>query len=168
MVPPCTIRLPSSSAEIPFVKPKEPTPTPVVSEPLVIFNNPDRRILLSGLLKMTSGSLTTGVGVGSLGFTKGISAEDDGSLIVQGGTITTSQLRTRVSGVNNFAYNQSGGTVNVGSISGVDSGFARFDLQFTTCTFIMTGGILNVSNPTNNSPSGFRVGSASSSYSVTG
>jgi fibronectin-binding autotransporter adhesin len=127
-----------------------------------------RRILLSGLLKVTSGSFTTGVGTGTLGWSKGISAEDDGIMIVQGGTVSTSQLRTRVTGTNNFAYQQTGGVVNVGSFDGIDSGFARFDLQFTTCTFIMTNGILNISNPTNNVPSGFRVGSASSSYSVTG
>jgi fibronectin-binding autotransporter adhesin len=127
-----------------------------------------RRVLLSGLLRITNGSFTTGVGTTTLGWSKGISAEDDGQMVIEGGTVTCSQLRTRVTGVNNFAYSQSGGTVNVGNINGIDSNFARFDLAFTTCTFIMTGGILNVSNPTSlGTVTGFEVLSAASSYQVT-
>ncbi|MBI1768477.1 MAG: hypothetical protein HYR67_08895 [Bacteroidetes bacterium] len=121
-----------------------------------------------GLLRVTNGTM-------NLGYSRGLLGGGSGYLLMEGGTINTWQLRTTNLGTgNNFAYVQSGGTINVGTagLSGVDiTDFPRFCLMYTTCTFQMSGGILNVGNPMNGgigNLGGIMINTATSNTSVTG
>lgn len=127
-----------------------------------------RQIYVFGLLRLTQGTLNTGYSRGLLGGGSGI-------LRIEGGTINTWQVRTTYLGTgNNFAYIQTGGTVNVGTT--VSTGVAvntypRFALPYSTCSFIMTGGTLNVGLPTPGGTSvngGIMIKSVASGIQVTG
>ena len=103
-----------------------------------------RQVYVFGALRMTAGTLTTG-------YSRGILGGGAGSIRIEGGTINTWQLRTTFLGSNNrFAYNQSGGTVNIGTtgLTGVNvTQYPRFALPYSECNFIMSGGTINVANP---------------------
>ncbi len=77
--------------------------------------------------------------------TAGITTRDNGTIIVEGGTVTTNQIRTSVLGAANIGgYFQSGGTVNVTGGS-INNDYYTFSLTYTGNTFNMSGGVLNVS-----------------------
>ncbi|MBI3220628.1 MAG: T9SS type A sorting domain-containing protein [Bacteroidetes bacterium] len=123
-----------------------------------------KRLMLSGLLRVTAGTLNGGVG-------SGISSEDGGAYLQEGGTVTCWQFRRRQNGTT-FSFNMTGGTLNVGYNNGLDGGgdndnFARFDLSAAGSTFQMSGGTLNVAKPTNVG-GGIYIGSSAGNYSVTG
>lgn len=128
----------------------------------------NRHLHLFGLLRISDGTL-------NLGNSRGLLGGGSGTLIVEGGTINTWQLRTTNLGSNNnFAYYQSGGTVNVGTsaLDGVTiNSYPILSLTYPTCTFQMTGGVLNVGNPTTGGTAangGIQINTASSSTNVTG
>jgi fibronectin-binding autotransporter adhesin len=130
----------------------------------------NRHFILYGLVKVTDGTL-------NLGHSRGLLGGGSGQFVMEGGTVNTWQLRSTNLGTNNnFAYRQTGGTVNVGtSGTGVTiNDFPRFALPYTTCTFSMSGGSLNVAEPisVNNGSGAFlggiMINSASSSTQVTG
>ena len=130
----------------------------------------NRHFILYGLVKVTDGTL-------NLGHSRGLLGGGSGQFVIEGGTVNTWQLRSTNLGTNNnFAYRQTGGTVNVGtSGTGVNiNDFPRFALPYTTCTFSMSGGSLNVAEPisVNNGSGAFlggiMINSASSSTQVTG
>jgi fibronectin-binding autotransporter adhesin len=59
-------------------------------------------------------------------------------------------FRSSIATVNQTAiYEQTGGIVNIGGTGQTDNNFARFSLPIATHTFIMSGGELNIVNPTN-------------------
>lgn len=103
-----------------------------------------RMLFVYGLLRVSNGTFSTG-------YSRGLLCAQSGQLLVEGGTVNTWQLRTTNSGTgNNFAYVQSGGTVNVGmsALTGESiNTFPRFALPYAETVFRMTGGILNVGNP---------------------
>jgi fibronectin-binding autotransporter adhesin len=136
----------------------------------------DGRILISGLLRITDGTLNDG-------FSKGLGSQDGGSYLQEGGTVNCWQFRPRsIAGDPPFSFTQSGGTLNVGygyALSGgkidqYEEDYARFDLRSANSTFEMSGNaVLNVAKPTSNVDTGvdgglFLVASTASNISVTG
>lgn len=127
-----------------------------------------RMIIDYGLLRITDGTL-------NMGYSRGLLGGQSGQFIIEGGTVNTWQFRTTNLGSgNNFSYTQSGGTVNVGTsgLSGetVD-GYARFSLPYTTSTFTMSNGTLNIASPitgTTTTNGGIAINANSSNISVTG
>lgn len=108
-----------------------------------------------GTIEVTSGILEVPSG-------SGITTRGAGQLIVTGGEVWISQLRTSIFGATAVGgYQQTGGTVNVWDYSAAESPFtglaagsasnsyARFCLTYEGNSFIMNGGVLNVKNATN-------------------
>lgn len=127
-----------------------------------------RMIFLYGTLRISEGTL-------NLGYSRGLLGAIAGQLIVEGGTVNTWQLRTTNLGTgNNFAYTQTGGTVNVGTtgLAGEDvSNYPRLALPYTTTAFTMSGGTLNVGNPMSAGTSvggGIMINSSPSNINITG
>lgn len=127
-----------------------------------------RMIIDYGLLRVTDGTL-------NMGYSRGLLGGQSGQFIIEGGTVNTWEFRTTNLGSgNNFSYNQSGGTVNVGTagLSGETiDGYARFSLPYTTSTFVMSGGSLNVGSPVNQATTtnaGIGINAAAANISVTG
>jgi fibronectin-binding autotransporter adhesin len=131
-----------------------------------------RQIYLYGLLRISAGTF-------NLGYSRGLLGTLAGQFLIEGDPATsvlnTMQLRTtQNSAGNTFSYTQNGGTVNVGTsgLSGVtETNAPRFSIPFTTCTFKMSGGVLNVANPISSGVAvngGILISVASSNISVTG
>lgn len=104
--------------------------------------------------------------------TAGITTRANGTIIVEGGTVTTNQIRTSVLGADNIGgYFQSGGTVNVTGGS-IGTSYYTFSLTYSGNTFNMSGGVLNVSGsqPLNGSGAGggIFINSDPGNISVTG
>ncbi len=107
-----------------------------------------RQIYLYGTLRISNGTF-------NLGYSRGLLGSKAGQFIMEGPTATsvlnTIQLRTtQNSAGNTFAYTQTGGTVNVGTVGLVgitETNAPRFSIPFSSCSFAMSGGILNVGNP---------------------
>lgn len=128
--------------------------------------NDDERMILDGLLRVTNGTM-------NFGFSKGLGSLNAGTFKIEGGTATCWQFRPKGSGTDVFTYIQSGGTFNVGlnGATALNGGtHARFDLFSSTSSFQMSGGTLNVFNPSDGSSNifGIHIGSSSANYSVTG
>jgi fibronectin-binding autotransporter adhesin len=135
----------------------------------------DGRILISGLLRVTAGTINNGFG-------KGIGSQNGGTYWQEGGTVNCWQFRPKATGSGIFSFIQTGGTFNVGYGFGPSGGlidafektFCRFDLNSVNSTFQMSGNaILNVAKPTENTgaaPGGglFKVGSSTANFNVTG
>lgn len=93
-----------------------------------------------GKVRVTDGILTANVFAG-------ITTRDDGAIIVEGGTVTTNQIRTSVEGPTNIgSYIQSGGTVTVNGDGpgGTGLDYYVFSLSYPGNVFNMSGGDLIV------------------------
>ncbi|GHM99366.1 hypothetical protein WSM22_08560 [Cytophagales bacterium WSM2-2] len=128
--------------------------------------NDDERMILDGLLRVSNGIMT-------FGYSKGLGSLNAGTFRIDGGTVTCWQFRPKGSGTDVFAYIQTGGTFNVGlnGATALNGGtHARFDLFSGTSTFQMSGGTLNVYNPSDGSSAiyGIHIASSSANYSVSG
>ncbi len=109
-----------------------------------------------GILEISEGILEVPSG-------SGITTRDNGQIIVSGGEVWVSQIRTSIQGTAaQGGYEQTGGTVNVWDYSAAESpllgvaagsanaGYARFCLTYEGNAFTMTGGTLNVKDATTN------------------
>lgn len=105
-------------------------------------NDNGRQVYVFGLLRMSAGTFTSG-------YSRGILGGGSGVIIIEGGTINTPQLRTTYLGNDNrFAFYQSGGVLNVGNTTGASVDlYPRFALPYPECSFTMSNGTINVSNP---------------------
>ncbi len=94
---------------------------------------------LTGLLKMTAGTLNIGTTTGqSLGMASSSTA------IIEGGTITVAGRFNVSSSSNTITYNQSGGILNVCNVEHTSTSYS-FDMGTSTNTkFTMSGGIINI------------------------
>jgi hypothetical protein len=93
-----------------------------------------------GKLKVTSGLFESRVSAG-------ITTRDNGTIIIEGGTVNTNQIRTSVLGASNIGgYVQTGGTVTVdgGGPGGTGLDYYVFSLTYTGNVFQMSGGTLTV------------------------
>jgi hypothetical protein len=125
-----------------------------------------RQIYVFGLLRLTKGII-------NMGYSRGLLGGGAGVFQIEGGTLNTWQIRTTYLGSNNrFAYKQSGGTVNVGAITGpAVNDYPRFALPYPECSFEMSGGTLTVSTPTTGGETtagGIMISAATGNVNVTG
>lgn len=143
------------------------------NSPAAFNSDKDGRILISGLLRISAGTLRDG-------FSKGLGSQDGGTYLQEGGTVYCWQFRPRAAGTGIFSYVHTGGTLNVGygyptsggKIDTYEEDYMRFDLYSPNSTFQMSGdAVLNVAKPTNNNESSgglFYIGSSSENFNVTG
>lgn len=96
-------------------------------------------ITITGRLLMTAGTLTTNNAAG-------IIYTADGIVDIRGGTLTACQLRS--TGAGQTAYIQSGGLVKVDGVGETSNEHARFHLDVTGASFTMSGGVLEIEDPT--------------------
>ena len=93
----------------------------------------------NGLFRVTQG--TYNIGIGAADQMRGGAGA---VFMIEGGAVNVSGAFDPQNAV---TYNQSGGTVNVGLVGNSASNFGTFELFSTTSTFIMSGGTINVVNP---------------------
>jgi hypothetical protein len=90
-----------------------------------------------GKIRVTLGTLSADV-------ESGVTTRDNGTIIVEGGTLTTRQIRTSVNGPSNVGgYLQSGGTTYVTG-GNTNEDYANFSMTYTGNVFSMSGGTLEV------------------------
>lgn len=151
----------------------------------VTGNNEDQRLLANGLFRASNGSTFIG------GYSRGIGSAVGGSVIIEGSGTTVSiwQYRPIATGTGIFTFQQSGGTLNVGTTgyngtpatTGPDDGpssytsqYARFSLGNTSSSFQMSGGTINIGSPTPGASGfgalagGLDIQSLPANYNVTG
>ncbi|NOS91059.1 MAG: T9SS type A sorting domain-containing protein [Cyclobacteriaceae bacterium] len=93
-----------------------------------------------GKLKVTAGLFESRV-------SSGITTRDNGTIIIEGGTVNTNQIRTSVLGASNIGgYVQTGGSVTVdgGGPGGTSLDYYVFSLTYSGNVFQMSGGTLTV------------------------
>ncbi len=130
-------------------------------------NGASQGVAIYGLLRLTSGSITSGDG-------PGINYRGNAEILVEGGSMTLAQFRRANSGSsgNKASYTQTGGTVTVNNVGRNNSNVARFDMESTNLSeaqssFTMSGGTLIVSNP-NATTGGISIQTRAQDFSVTG
>jgi fibronectin-binding autotransporter adhesin len=126
----------------------------VTGSPLVVY----------GKFRITAGSYsTTG--------TEGAVIREEGQYLIEGGTFTTEKFRpSTTASTHRGSFIMTGGTFNATG-TGSNDGYARFSHPYPEQVFIMSGGVLNVSNSEdsgNGVNGGIHIGSNPSSYNVTG
>jgi len=128
-----------------------------------------------GLILVESGTLVSQPG-------SGITTRDNGTLRTNGGTVYISQFRTSVDGASAVGgYEQNGGEVTVGDFSGIlgpsgitynntnpNANYYTFSLTYTGNVFVMSGGVLHVTEPSDNDQGSIFINSTPDNYSVTG
>lgn len=97
---------------------------------------------MSGLLRVTNGTLNIGTSVGnSMGFSTG------STIVIEGGTINAASRFGVASATNVISYNQSAGTINVNMVAlgNTSTTLASFDLGTTgASSIIVSGGTVNL------------------------
>ncbi|MHB1278415.1 MAG: beta strand repeat-containing protein, partial [Bacteroidia bacterium] len=120
-------------------------------------------ITVIGLLRMSSGRIETGTSTGIL-------YRVNATLTIEGGYLHAAQLRPAATGAHYLAYNQSGGHVVIDGTT-ENTGFARFSLLYTDCSFTMSGGLLEIKYPVNRTGTAINlieINSSTSNFSSTG
>jgi hypothetical protein len=105
-----------------------------------VNKNNGQALVPYGKIRLTLGLLTANVN-------SGITTRDNGTIVIEGGTLTANQIRTSVFGVGNVGgYTQTGGNVTVdGDAPGSSAAeYYVFSLTYTGNTFFMSGGTLTV------------------------
>ncbi|HYF68843.1 MAG TPA: T9SS type A sorting domain-containing protein [Ohtaekwangia sp.] len=128
-------------------------------------NTNGNAFVVYGKLRITDGSFTC---VGR----EGTVIREEGQYIIEGGTFTTEKFRPSTTlSTHRGSFTMSGGTFNVNGVSGSNAGYARFSIPYPEQVFIMSGGVINVSNPEHRSGAtggGIHIGCKESNYIVTG
>jgi hypothetical protein len=99
----------------------------------------------SGLLRISQGIYRIGL-TGADGFSAGAAGA---SYIIEGGTLSANG---RFDPQNGLTYTQSAGTVNVAVVGNTVSAFGSFEIFATASTFNMSGGTINLINPSTGAP----------------
>ncbi|TXH26655.1 MAG: hypothetical protein E6Q96_07605, partial [Cyclobacteriaceae bacterium] len=95
-------------------------------------------VVIYGKAKVSAGTFNSLV---SSGFTLRV----NGTLEVEGGSVTTNQIRTSVLGTSNIGgYIQTGGTVVVNGTAGINGNYYTFSMTYAGNVFRMSGGTLTV------------------------
>lgn len=122
-------------------------------------------MVVYGTLKISMGSFNAmGVGQGA------IVTREGGSLYIEGGTLTANQIRPSNTAVHTGSYIQTGGVVNINGPATTNT-YPVFTWPYPTSQFHMSGGTLNISNPTSSGAAingGILIGVSEENYSITG
>ncbi len=117
-----------------------------------------RWVVNYGSVSVLAGSMDLGIGTVT---------RNSGQWIVEGGTLDMGHFRTSALGFgNDGSWTQTGGIVNITG-SGSQGSYYSFSLTYTTCSFTMTGGQLNIAS-NNSNTSGIFLNSAPENTTVTG
>ncbi len=124
-----------------------------------VAKNNGTAIVPYGDLQISSGSVEARI-------QSGITTRANGAIIVEGGTLTTNQIRTSVHGAEHIGgYSQSGGTTHIlGGATNTD--YYVFNLTYPGNVFNMTGGTLHIHEA--HGKGGIFIASAPSNFNVTG
>jgi fibronectin-binding autotransporter adhesin len=125
-------------------------------------------LVIYGKFRITAGSFTSLGGQGAV-------IREEGQYLIEGGTFTTEKFRPSTTATTHRGtFIMSGGTFNASGTTGSDSRYARFSLPFPEQVFIMSGGVINVSNPEaggaggDATNGGIHIGCNAANYNVTG
>src|SRR5262249_39812955 len=115
----------------------------------------------NGLLRVSQGTYNIGVGAGDQ-----MRGGAGAAFTIEGGTVNASGAFDPQSAV---LYTQTGGTVNVGTVGNNVSSFGTFELFNGASSFTMSGGTINVINPsTGTTKVDYRVNSANANANISG
>jgi hypothetical protein len=126
------------------------------------FKNGGTAIVPYGSIRVTAGTLTANVD-------SGITSRANGTLFMDGGTVTIRQFRTSVFGATNQGgIVMTGGTLNItGELSGgINDNYYPLNLTYSGNAFTVSGGTINISGA--NSKGGVFINSDPENISVTG
>ncbi|MEP1096565.1 MAG: T9SS type A sorting domain-containing protein [Cyclobacteriaceae bacterium] len=129
----------------------------------LVVNGGDLRgstwIVNYGTCTLSAGSIDMGIGT---------VIRNSGAWLVEGGTFDLGHFRTSGLGAgNDGSWTQTGGVVNVTG-SGSQGTYYTFSLTYTTCSFTMSGGELNVQSNNSSATSGIFLNSAPENTTVSG
>ncbi|MBI1837724.1 MAG: hypothetical protein HYR91_10720 [Flavobacteriia bacterium] len=133
------------------------------------LNNPNVTITasadswdLTGLLRITQGTMNIGTSSGNSLRTKGSNAQ----IIIEGGALNIAgRLTPTTANSNPFSYTQSGGTVTLNTVGSASGTLAAFDMSSTSSSFTMSNGTIIIRRKTSNSKD---YNNSSNTYNVTG
>lgn len=127
-------------------------------------NSNSSALVIYGKFRITAGSFTTVNGEGSV-------IREEGQYIIEGGTFTTEKFRpSNTSDNHRGSFIMTGGTFNAQG-TGSSAVYARFSLPYPEQVFIMSGGVINVSDPEESvgaTSGGIHIGAKAANYSITG
>jgi hypothetical protein len=132
-------------------------------------NNPNMTVTasgdswdISGIFRLSQGTINIGTNAGNSLRTKGTTAQ----IIIEGGTLTIAgRISPTTAGSNSFTYNQSGGTVTLNTVGSTSSTLAAFDMSSNLSNFTISGGTIIIRNKTSNTKDYYN---PASTFSVTG
>jgi Pentaxin family/G8 domain len=105
---------------------------------LAVMPSGGNAVVVYGKAKVSAGTFNSLV---SSGFTLRV----NGTFEVEGGSVTTNQIRTSVLGTSNIGgYIQTGGTVFVNGAAGINANYYTFSMTYPGNVFRMSGGTLTV------------------------
>ena len=102
---------------------------------------------------------------------QGFTLRENGSVVVNGGTLNANQIRTSVLGASHIgSYIQSGGTVNIVNPGNCNTNYYHFSMTYSGNVFNMSGGTLHVydANGTATNQGGIFIASDPANVNVTG
>ncbi|TYZ10098.1 T9SS type A sorting domain-containing protein [Hymenobacter lutimineralis] len=124
-------------------------------------------LISEGLFRISAGSFTSTGNDGSV-------IGDQGSYLIEGGTMTVEKFSPVKTGTPLGSFTISGGVFNLqdsGAQLNNQQGFARFSVPYPTQSFTMSGGTINLKDTESSGPgknTGIEIGVQATNYSVTG
>ena len=122
-------------------------------------------ITIYGTLQVSSGSFTNPVNTGGITYFSNVT--EPGRLILQGGTVTTTQVK-QASATGRFSYIQSGGILYINNLSDSRGSSAVFALPQPDYVFNMSGGLIQIDAINTTATNGIDIGCDEGNISVTG
>ncbi|MBN1949929.1 MAG: hypothetical protein JW801_01920, partial [Bacteroidales bacterium] len=124
-----------------------------------------RGITVYGTLQVTSGSFTNPDNTGGITYFSNVT--EPGKLFIEGGTVTTTQVK-EASTTGRFSYIQSGGTLHINNLSDSRGSSAVFALPQSDYVFNMSGGLIRIDAINTTLTNGIDIGCDDGNINVTG
>lgn len=122
-------------------------------------------LTINGTLKISAGSLT--MPNGSSGIKYDNNAQVVGTIQINGGVITSTQLK-QYAATSICNYSQTGGEFRISGSADITSENAVFSLPNATCNFNMTGGLITIGAINTFSTNAIHIASQSGNFSIEG
>ncbi len=124
-----------------------------------------RGITIFGTLQVTSGTFTNPDNTGGITYFSNVA--EPGKLVLEGGTVTTTQVK-QANTNGRFSYIQSGGTLNINNLSDSRGSSAVFALPQPDYVFNMSGGLIQIDAINTTATNGIDIGCDDGNINVTG
>lgn len=124
-----------------------------------------RGITIFGTLQITSGSFTNPDNTGGITYFSNVA--EPGRLILEGGTVTTTQVK-EANTTGRFSYIQSGGSLYINNLSDSRGSSAVFALPQPDYVFNMSGGLIQIDAINTTTTNGIDIGCDDGNINVTG